>query len=937
VVLSGFGTEDTHHTIHTLRWGPDSRLYFDQSVYIHSHIETPWGMVRLNAGGVLAYDPHTERVEVFSKGLWNPWGHAWDDHGESFLTDGAGFNGISWAFQGSVFNPSEGARKTMQSISPGNYPKFAGLEIIRSPLFPADWQGTAVTCDFRAHRIVRFAIDHLGVVKTTENSEGTEKKTVVAKSGYITRELPDVARTAELAFRPIDVRLGPDGALYIADWTNPVINHGEVDFRDPRRDHVHGRIWRVAPKGSKPLEWEKISTGKSKVFSDSLWEQEQMRGMPFPYFRGRNWEDAHFDFFSPSRAFRIDDTAPRTRLLAMRALSRTPSAEAVEKVLTAALNAPADDPYYEFAAWISINDLASVWTDALAKGEWKADTEAKQKQLAWGLGAIRPELASAALAKLMAAGQVPLDGSGPWIELIGKAGDATALGRVFDSLVRGEIAGDVAVRALQAIGEAGRTRNVRPASELKEIAAFFHKPQAELASAAIGAAGPWGIRGFIPLYAQQARSEQAAVRDAAIAALRETGATSVEAKSEAVSALTELCADNQPSLLRRRAAAALASLDLQRSLATVADVLNDQTSEGDALETWRGLLAGKDAPNVLATSLPRNLPPVVSKTGLRAAREMGKKGEKLVAFLAPLTGETVSPAASASDWAAIAEIVKRDGDPARGEEIYRRTALACVTCHAIGGAGGKVGPDLGTIGASAPLDYIIESVLAPAAKVKEGYNAISLTLKDGTAAAGVLARETDKDLIVRTATGQEQAVPKANIASRENIGSLMPASLVAPLKDRERIDLYAFLAQLGKAGVYDASKAAVARAWWLYAKGQAEAAGVGALKGGDGLPAYTNVDGRLPKERLTELAGILQGDAVFAVSKFNAAAAGKTTLNLQGVREAWLDGQPLPVASEPSPKVELAAGDHVLAVKLETGQLPEGLRAAADGVRFVNE
>ena len=78
VVLSGFGTEDTHHTIHTLRWGPDGRLYFNQSVYIHSHVETPWGMVRLNAGGVLAFDPRTERVEVFSKGLWNPWGHAWD-------------------------------------------------------------------------------------------------------------------------------------------------------------------------------------------------------------------------------------------------------------------------------------------------------------------------------------------------------------------------------------------------------------------------------------------------------------------------------------------------------------------------------------------------------------------------------------------------------------------------------------------------------------------------------------------------------------------------------------------------------------------------------------------------------------------------------------------------------------------------------------------
>ncbi|HET6409278.1 MAG TPA: hypothetical protein VFG14_15435, partial [Chthoniobacteraceae bacterium] len=404
-----------------------------------------------------------------------------------------------------------------------------------------------------------------------------------------------------------------------------------------------------------------------------------------------------------------------------------------------------------------------------------------------------------------------------------------------------------------------------------------------------------------------------------------------------VSALTELCADSQPAPLRRRAAAALASLDLQRSLAAVVDVLNDQTTEGDALDAWRGLLAGKDAPNVLATSLPRTLPAVVSKTGLRASREIGKRGEKLTVFLAPIAGETAVAAPESTNWAALGELAKRDGDPARGEEVYRRTTLACVTCHAIGGAGGKVGPEIGTIGASAPLDYIIESVLAPAAKVKEGYHAISLTLKDGTAAAGVLARETDKDLIVRTATGQEQAVPKANVASRENIGSLMPASLINPLKDREKLDLYAFLAQLGKAGVYDSSKANVARTWWLYSKGSADAAGVGALKGGDGLPAYTNVDGRLPKERLGELAAVVQGDSLFAVSKFNAAAAGKATLNLQGIREAWLDGQPLPVASEPAPQVELTAGDHVLAVKLEAAQLPEGVRAASDAVRFVNE
>ncbi|NBV87085.1 MAG: sorbosone dehydrogenase, partial [Verrucomicrobia bacterium] len=161
VVLSGFGTEDTHHTIHTLRWGVDGRLYLSQSIYIHTHTETPWGVVRLNAGGVLAYDPRTERVEVFAKGLINNWGHQTDAEGQSFLTDGAGNSGLAWAFPGATLAPSEGAKAVMPTISGPGYPKFCGLEIIRSPLFPAQWQGQAITGDFRAHRVVRFSINDL--------------------------------------------------------------------------------------------------------------------------------------------------------------------------------------------------------------------------------------------------------------------------------------------------------------------------------------------------------------------------------------------------------------------------------------------------------------------------------------------------------------------------------------------------------------------------------------------------------------------------------------------------------------------------------------------------------------------------------------------------------------------------------------------------------
>lgn len=263
IVLSSFGTEDTHHNLHTLRWGYDGHLYMNQSIYTHTHVETPHGVRRLNSAGIWRFNPDTWRMEIFTKGGCNPWGHHWDQFGNSFFTDGAGGKGIYHAMEGGTYFTYADMRREGESITPGNWPKFCSLELIRSPNFPADWQGDAITCDFRAHRIVRFKLNDAG-------------------STLAGKEMPDLLRSTNVTFRPIDLRLGPDGALYIADWSNPIIQHGEVDFRDPRRDHEHGRIWRVAAKGSKPIKKQdltKLSTTKllDRTLSANGWEQEQAR------------------------------------------------------------------------------------------------------------------------------------------------------------------------------------------------------------------------------------------------------------------------------------------------------------------------------------------------------------------------------------------------------------------------------------------------------------------------------------------------------------------------------------------------------------------------------------------------------------------------------------------------------------------------------------
>ena len=89
VILSGFGTEDTHHLLHTLRWAPDGSLFMNQSIYIHSHIETPYGVKHLNGGGLWRFRPDTLELEVYCKGFVNPWGTGFDQWGQTFVTDGA--------------------------------------------------------------------------------------------------------------------------------------------------------------------------------------------------------------------------------------------------------------------------------------------------------------------------------------------------------------------------------------------------------------------------------------------------------------------------------------------------------------------------------------------------------------------------------------------------------------------------------------------------------------------------------------------------------------------------------------------------------------------------------------------------------------------------------------------------------------------------------
>ncbi|MCD8534828.1 MAG: sorbosone dehydrogenase [Verrucomicrobia bacterium] len=994
IILSGFGTEDTHHILHSLRWGPDGLLYMNQSIYIHTHMETPHGVVRLNSGGVIHLRPSTMEAGVYVKGFCNPWGHHFDPFGQSFITDGAGYQGISLAVPGAMYFTYAGAPRLMDSISPGSYPKFCGLELIRSPHFPADWQGDAITCDFRAHKVVRFAMN--------------EKD-----SAYVTTQMPDVVATGDVTFRPIDVKLGPDGALYIADWSNPIIQHGEVDFRDPRRDHVNGRIWRVSYKGSTPAPKQDLTIEPNKILLDNLlsplgFQREKSRRVLTE--RGQailpdleDWVRTHRDhpsklealwiyqslnlvepgilselLRSPAHKIRaaalrivahwksrlpmdfpwqsaLSDVHPQVRMEALRTLAAQPvSAADMQKALSV-LDHPMDH-HLEYALWLTINDLDHVWRSAVLESRMDPNAMAPGR-LAYVLQAIPAKSAGDVLSQVLSENQFSPEASGPWVQIIGQAGTIREIDLIYQKLTSGFFNTSGQERVLQALNQAARARRLVPRGPLSGLGAFLQSQNPSVRLAAIPLAGAWkDIREAFSSLAQipsdQTRTQSE--RTSAIQALREIGGAG------ALNALKSASQGerNADLPLRVEATRALATLDTEVAWSQALPLFSESLDDNQALVLWRALLQLKDAGTRLEPWVRGStLPPRIAELGVRAAQEGGRQLPGLIIALNQAGKLESATQLSAGDLADLARQILQSGDPHLGESVYRRTELGCRTCHAIGGIGGKLGPDMTSIGASAPMDYLIESLYFPNAKIKEGYHAVNIDTIAELTYSGTLVREDADQVWLRDAASKIVQVPKDEIVSRTMADySLMPSGLLNGLSVVDKVNLFAFLSQLGKSGDFDASRADKARRWFLY-PATIDAAQFGediilktdladnASWRGGWKPFDTLVGGRLLqsdlKQRLQDVASRFP-NKLYAGCLFQVAQDGTSEFSLQGFDHAecaaWIDGQSVPINQQKqSLAARLGPGKHTLILSLPVKELPEFIQVTCPSVTFVVE
>jgi lysophospholipase L1-like esterase/plastocyanin len=235
IVLTGFGTEDSHHSLHDFVWTPDGDLLFRESIFHHSQVETPWGPVRQANSGWFRFEPRRHRLTSFgSYPSTNPWGVVFDDWGQHVASHpvyAAAFHSLDAPY------PAQHPSPTGLTAYSGT----CGQEFIDFPNWPAELHGHKVKVRYKPTNRVEL-------LRWEETA-----------SGFDETYLGDLVFATNLSFIPVDVRFGPRGDLYVCDWYNPVKGHAQYSLRDSRRDRESGRIWRIVPKGFRPQEPPRIA------------------------------------------------------------------------------------------------------------------------------------------------------------------------------------------------------------------------------------------------------------------------------------------------------------------------------------------------------------------------------------------------------------------------------------------------------------------------------------------------------------------------------------------------------------------------------------------------------------------------------------------------------------------------------------------------------
>ncbi len=256
ILLTGFDTHDTHHAIHAYTADASGAFYLSEGRFLHSQVETPYGPERMSDGGVWRFNPRNWRLDRYSQCDYNnPWGVSFDEWGQCYINDASSGQNW-WALALSTKLPHGLEVPKVGEFAPKRSRPTSGAEWVSSRHFPDEWQGY-----FMQNNCIGF----LGTTVYQVSEDG---------AGFSGKNVGDLVSSSDPNFRPVDLEFAPDGSLYFVDWYNPLIGHMQHNIRDPNRDTVHGRIYRITYPARPLVTPAKIAGASISELLDALKQPE---------------------------------------------------------------------------------------------------------------------------------------------------------------------------------------------------------------------------------------------------------------------------------------------------------------------------------------------------------------------------------------------------------------------------------------------------------------------------------------------------------------------------------------------------------------------------------------------------------------------------------------------------------------------------------------
>jgi putative membrane-bound dehydrogenase-like protein len=829
LVFDGFGYKESRHNLaNGFTWGPDGWLYGGHGRTSPSDVGRPGTPAdqRVHCdGGVYRIHPTRRVFENFADGTTNPWGVDFDDFGECFVSNCVnphlfhmipGGHYEPWRNRPSslyayerlptvadhLHYPGGNLRATLgtpDTLAMGGGHAHCGTLIYLGDSFPAGFRNTAMMCNVHGRRINHDILKPKG-------------------SGYAASHGKDFMIAADPWFMGVTLRTGPDGSVFVSDWSDT----GECHTYKP--DTKTGRIYKISygESRARPVDLAKLSdmelvelqfhrndwfvrnarrllqeraTQPNRNWSPTVARLREMLDSPTldtPQRLRALWALHVISRLDAGRLLALlDDRSEHIRGWAVRLLWENPiPARAVDRYIGLARRDPSPVVRLSLASALQRLPLDQRWEIAAGLvGHAEDAADANLPLMDWY--AIEPLVPTnpAKSLKLAAGAEIPLIRQYIARRVVDDAatkGDKGDLGPLVAALGMApeKVHPDLLKGAREGIR--GRKKMTMPAGWPAVYARLSKSADAEVRDSAIVLALVFGDPQALADLQAVARNADArpAERVAALEALVENRA------ADLAPVLHELITDTATRGAALRGLAAYPHPDTpRRVLAVYASLTADE--KADAVAT---LASRKDSALALLDAVEKN---VVTRADVSAyaARQMHALGDaSLTARLRQVWGEVrdTSPNKQAQLTkykAMLPPAALRNADPKNGRLVYSKT---CQQCHKLFGEGGTIGPDL-TGSNRSDLDYLLSNIIDPSAEVGRDYRMSVVRTTDGRVVTGIVMERSAARVVVQTATEKVTLSPDDVESVKDSPLSLMPEGQLDALTREQVRDLIAYL------------------------------------------------------------------------------------------------------------------------------------------------